>query len=200
LHTVLLSQSTRREGHLHLYSGLVIGHKEKDGVQRVMSHPFAHKLGATHSPNRQDLVFVRPPDQPASGARLSMESVWFCKVLLIFTFQSRTDSGIKEHKCAFVSVLWEYEGAERPGSNYFQLFIITFNCLYFLYFQHGSTIASLLSFMSNMLEKKSFTCCLWRICLARLPLCLWDLQAQSPSPIFHAGPCTGTGLCGCRFR
>ena len=147
-----------------------------------MSHPFAHKLGATHSPNRQDLVFVRPPDQPASGARLSMESVWFCKVLLIFTFQSRTDSGIKEHKCAFVSVLWEYEGAERPGSNYFQLFIITFNCLYFLYFQHGSTIASLLSFMSNMLEKKSFTCCLWRIFLARLPLCLWDLQAQSHFP------------------
>jgi hypothetical protein len=88
-------------------------------VQRVLSNPFAHKLGKKNSPNRQDLVFVRPPDQAASGVRLSMESVWFCKVLLIFTFQSHTDSGIKQHTCAYVSVLWEYEGAQRPGSNYF---------------------------------------------------------------------------------
>jgi hypothetical protein len=116
LHTVLLSKSFRREGHLLLYSGLVIGHKEKDGVQRVLSHPFAQRKGRVHSPNCQDLVFIRPPDHDASG--VTMESVWFCKVLLLFTFQSLTDSGIKQHKCAFVSVLWEYEGAERPGSNY----------------------------------------------------------------------------------
>ncbi len=118
LQTVLLSKSCRREGHLLLHSGLVIGHKEKDGVQRVLSHPFAQKLERNKSPSRQDLVFVRPPDLAASGVQLTMESVWFCKVLLLFTFHSRTDSGIKEHKCAFVSVLWEYDGAERPGSNF----------------------------------------------------------------------------------
>jgi hypothetical protein len=117
LQTVRLSKSSRREGHLLLHSGLVIGHKEKDGVQRVLSDPFANKVGRGKAPNRQDLVFVRPPDTAKGGFQLTMKSVWFCKVLLLFSFKSRTDSGIKEHKCVFVSVLWDYEGDRRPGSN-----------------------------------------------------------------------------------
>ena len=36
--------------------------------------------------------------------------------------------------------------------------------------------------MSNVLGKRSFTCCLWSIFLARFPLCLWDLQVQSHFP------------------
>jgi hypothetical protein len=47
---------------------------------------------------------------------LAVDTVWFCKVLLLFAFESRTDSGIKLHQCAFVSVMWEYEGDERAGS------------------------------------------------------------------------------------
>ena len=86
-------------------------------MQRVLSDPFAKKLGRGKAPNRQDLVFVRPPD--TGRFRLTMDSVWFCKVLLLFSFKSHTDSGIKEHNCAFVSVLWDYEGDRRPGSNLF---------------------------------------------------------------------------------
>jgi hypothetical protein len=119
-----LSQSNRREGHLLLHSGLVIGHKEKDGVQRVLSDPFTSQMGRgkaqkrRKAPHRQDLVFVRPPDAAKGGFQLTMDSVWFCKVLLLFSFKTRTDSGIKEHKCAFVSVLWDYQGDRRPGSNF----------------------------------------------------------------------------------
>lgn len=119
LQTILVAKSAARDGHLHLYSALVIGHTEKEGVQRVYSQPFAQekrKAGQTRK-HRQDLIFIRPPGTPIRGFRLTMADVWFCKVLLLFSFESRTDSGTKYHECAFVSVLWEYEGDERPGSN-----------------------------------------------------------------------------------
>ena len=100
-----------------MYSALVIGHTEKAGVQRVYSQPFAmeKKKKGQILKHRQDLVFVRPPGTQLGGFRLSIDAVWFCKVLLLFSFESRTDSGTKHHECAFVSVLWEYEGDQRPG-------------------------------------------------------------------------------------
>lgn len=112
-----MKKSTQREGHLLLHSALVVGHKEKEGVQRVYSHPFAKKRNQGKRGHRQDLVFVRPPGQANGGFKLSIDSVWYCKVLLFFSFESRTASGIKQHECAFVSVLWDYEGDQRPGSN-----------------------------------------------------------------------------------
>jgi hypothetical protein len=116
LDTVCIRGSARRAGHFQLFSTLIIGHEEKEGVQRVYSYPFAYEKTkpVRKGAHRQDLVFVRPPDM--LRFKLSMESVWFCKVLLFFTFETRTDSGIKKHKCAFVSVMWEYEGNQRPGS------------------------------------------------------------------------------------
>ena len=120
---MLATKSAGREGHLHLFSSLAIGHTEKAGVQRVYSHPFAkekqqgkkERTGA----HRQDLVFVRPPGTAIGGFQLNIDTVWFCKVLLLFSFESRTDSGTEYHECAFVSVLWSYEGDQRPGSNIF---------------------------------------------------------------------------------
>ena len=100
-------KSNKRIGHFQLHSALVIGHKELPGYQRVMCHPFTGKR--FRGGNRQDLVFVRPPG--VRDFRLSINSAWFCKVLLLF---SETDTGIKVHDCAFVSVLWEYD-EDRPG-------------------------------------------------------------------------------------
>ena len=115
-----MRRSAERAGHLQLHSSLVIGHKEKEGVQRVYSHPFANekkkgKQGRKRG-HRQDLVFVRPPGHVIGGFQLAVDTVWFCKVLLLFAFESRTDSGIKLHRCAFVSVMWEYDGDQRAGS------------------------------------------------------------------------------------
>lgn len=117
-----MGRSNARDGHLQLYSTLIIGHKEKEGVQRVNSIPFAKNKKQSKSGHRQDLVFIRPPGTAKnSGYKVSMESVWFCKVLLLFSFETRTDTGIKKHECAFVSVMWEYEGNQRPGANIFYL-------------------------------------------------------------------------------
>ena len=108
--TIVPRKSAKRIGHFQLHSALVIGHKELPGVQRVLCHPFPGK--PFHGGHRQDLVFVRPPG--ARDFRMSIDTVWFCKVLLLFSFQTETDTGMKFHDCAFVSVLWEYD-EDRPG-------------------------------------------------------------------------------------
>jgi hypothetical protein len=45
-----------------------------------------------------------------------MDNVWYCKLLLLFEIESRTDDGMKLHKCAFVSVLEEFTGDKKPGT------------------------------------------------------------------------------------
>jgi hypothetical protein len=103
-------KSNKRIGHFQLHSALVIGHKELPGYQRVMCHPFTGKR--FRGGNRQDLVFVRPPG--VRDFRLTIDAVWFCRILLLFSFETETEAGIKRHECAFVSVLWEYDEG-RPG-------------------------------------------------------------------------------------
>ena len=110
--TLQSRKSVRREGQFQLFSVLSIGHKQLPGFQRVLSHPFSNKR--YRKINRQDLVFVRPPDA-GKDFRLSINTVWYCRVLLLFSFHTSTDSGIKRHDCAFVSLLWEYD-EDAPGT------------------------------------------------------------------------------------
>jgi hypothetical protein len=64
----------RREGHFQLFSTLSIGHKELPGFQRVISRPFPAKR--YRGSNRQDLVFVRPPDA-GKDFRVSINTVCY---------------------------------------------------------------------------------------------------------------------------
>ncbi len=105
-------KSVRIERHFQLFSVLSIGHKQLPGFQRVISRPFHAKR--YRGANRQDLVFVRPPDA-GKDFPVSINTVWYCRVLLLFSFYTSTDSGIKLHDCVFVSVLWEYDNAP-PGA------------------------------------------------------------------------------------
>lgn len=105
--------SAKNSGHLRMFSTLIIGHKEYAGNQRVSCWPFKSKQ--LQKSNRQDMVFVRPPGIRTGDFRLSMDSVWFCKILCLFSFVSANDQGSKQHDCAFVSVLEEYTGSRRPG-------------------------------------------------------------------------------------
>ena len=100
--------SVRRVGQFQIFSVLSIGHTTLPGFQRILSFPFSVKRYRTT--NRQDLVFVRPPDA-GKDFRVSINTVWYCRVLLLFSFYTSTDSGIKRHDCAFVSLLWEYDAA-----------------------------------------------------------------------------------------
>ena len=43
-----------------------------------------------------------------------MGPFWFCKVLLLFEIESKSDIGFKKHLCPFVSVVKEYYGQRGP--------------------------------------------------------------------------------------
>lgn len=106
-----------------MYSTLLIGHKTYAGEQRVASWPFKGKT--LQKSNRQDLVFARPPGIDKGGFQLRIDNVWFCRVLFLFSFESRNDHGIKRHDCAFVSVLEEYNGWRRPGCIYMHILVLS---------------------------------------------------------------------------
>jgi hypothetical protein len=60
---------------------------------------------------------VRPLDA-GKDLRVSINIVWYCRVLHLFPLNSvytSTDTGIKHHDCAFVSVLWE-DDKDPPGA------------------------------------------------------------------------------------
>jgi hypothetical protein len=70
------------------------------------------------SPDRGPSLSASSPATPrARDFRLSLETVWFFRVLLLFSFETETDTEIKRHECALVSLLWEYDEG-RPGEKY----------------------------------------------------------------------------------
>ena len=60
-----------------------------------------------------DLVFVRPPGVQPGGFVLTPASVWYCRVLLLFSTSVVTDTGSKSFDCAMVSTLEPYQRLER---------------------------------------------------------------------------------------
>ena len=57
-------------------------------------------------PDRGPSLSASSPATPrARDFRLSLETVWFFRVLLLFSFETETDTEIKRHECALVSLL-----------------------------------------------------------------------------------------------
>jgi len=112
LDTLEILPSCGSDGHFRLFSTLLLGHRKYAGEQRIHCWPFANKMLRTA--NRQDFVIIRPPGTAPGSFRLSMDTVWFCRVLLLFSLASNDDVGCQPHNCAFVSVLEEYTGRRRP--------------------------------------------------------------------------------------
>ena len=52
------------------------------------------------------------------------------KILLLFQVESKTDLGMKRHSCAFVLVMEEYTGPQRPGERLILLIILIVNLCY----------------------------------------------------------------------
>ena len=113
MNTLRKLRSTGGTGHVVIFNTLAIGHTMHPNEQRISSHPFAVKT--LRGSNRQDFVFIRPPGISHGAYELRMDNVWFCKVLLLFEVESKTDLGWKKYSCAFVSVMEEYTGPQRPG-------------------------------------------------------------------------------------
>ena len=67
-----------------------------------------------------DLVFVRPPGVQPGGFVVTPDSVWYCRVLLLFSASALTDTGSKPFQCALVSTLFTCRTAGQ--GNYFSYF------------------------------------------------------------------------------
>ncbi len=78
--------------------------------------------------NLQGIVFILQPGISDGAFQLKINNIWFCKVLLLFSIDKKTDAGMKTHECAYVSVLEEYKGSSRLSHS--------LHILHFLYICH----------------------------------------------------------------
>ena len=107
LDTFELTDSALRKGRFALYNCLVRGHTKHSGVQRVYCNPFPSK--PFHGSHRLDPVMIRPPGIDNGAFVVSPDSVWYARVLLLFTARAQPDTGSKTFDCALVSTLETYD-------------------------------------------------------------------------------------------
>jgi hypothetical protein len=90
---------------------LVLGHSKYRGVQRVYCNPFPSKM--FYGSHRMDTVIIRPLDIDNGAFVVSPESVWYARVLLLFSASAMTDTGSKSFDCALVSTMETYDDPEN---------------------------------------------------------------------------------------
>ena len=56
---------------------------------------------------------IRPPGIDNGAFVVSPDSVWYARVLLLFSATAMTDTGSKSFECAFVSTLETYDDPEN---------------------------------------------------------------------------------------
>ena len=123
LETLELQESAKRKGHFALFNCLVLGHNKYKGVQRVYCNPFPSKM--FYGSHRMDPVMIRPPGIDNGAFVVSPDTVWYARVLLLFSASAMTDTGSKSFDCALVSTLETYDDPEN--GNYFYY---TYYCNY----------------------------------------------------------------------
>ena len=115
LATLELQDSAKRKGHFALYNCLVLGHTKYSGIQRVYCNPFLAKQ--FHGSHGMDLVMIRPPGIDNGAFVVMPDSVWYARVLLLFSASAATDTGSKSFDCALVSTLESYDDPENGNHN-----------------------------------------------------------------------------------
>ena len=63
--------------------------------------------------HRLDLVMIRPPGIDHGAFVVSPSTVWYARVLLLFSASATTDTGSKSFECALVSTLETYDDPEN---------------------------------------------------------------------------------------
>jgi hypothetical protein len=111
LETLELKDSAQRKGHFALYNCLVLGHTKYNGVQRVYCNPFPAK--PLYGSHRLDLVMIRPPGIDNGAFVVMPDSVWYARVLLLFSASAQTNTGSKSVDCTLVSTLETYDDHEK---------------------------------------------------------------------------------------
>ena len=136
LQTLELQGSAQRKGHFALFNCLVLGHTKYRGVQRVYCNPFPTKM--FYRSHRMDPVMIRPQgiDSDNGAFVVSPESVWYARVLLLFSASAMTDTGSKSFDCALVSTLETYDDPENGNYVDYTYYHNYFNCLQYVALCH----------------------------------------------------------------
>jgi hypothetical protein len=71
-----------------------------------------------------DHVMIRPLGIDNGAFVVSPESVWYARVLLLFSASAMTDTGSKSFDCALVSTLETYDDPENGNYAYYTCYII----------------------------------------------------------------------------
>jgi hypothetical protein len=72
-----------------------------------------------------DLVIFRPPGVDNGAFVVSPETVWYARVLLLFSASAMTDTGSKSFDCALVSTLGTFDYPENGDySDYAYIIVI----------------------------------------------------------------------------
>jgi hypothetical protein len=93
LGTLELQDSARGKSHFSLYNCLVLGHTKYNGVQRLYSNPLP--LKSFKGSHKLDPAMIAPPVIEPEGFVVSPDSVWYARVLLLFSASPATDTGSK---------------------------------------------------------------------------------------------------------
>ena len=83
-----------------------------------------------------DPVMIRPPGIDNGAFVLSPESVWYARVLLLFSASSLTDTGSKSFDCALVSTLETYNDPENGNYVYYTYYYNYYNYLQYVALMH----------------------------------------------------------------
>jgi hypothetical protein len=130
LQTLELQESAQRKGHFSLFNCLVLGHTKYRDVQRVYCNPFPTKM--FYGSHCMDPVMIRPPGIDNGAFVVSPESVWYARVLLLFSASAMTDTGSKSLHCALVSTLETYDDPENGNYVYYTYYYNCFNYLQYV--------------------------------------------------------------------
>ncbi len=100
-----------RVGNFALYNCVVLGHTKYKGVQRIYCNPFPAK--PFHGCHRLDLVIIRPPGIDNGAFVVKPETIWYARVLLLFSASVTTDTESKAFDRVLVSTLETYDDPEN---------------------------------------------------------------------------------------
>ena len=93
-----------------------------------------------------DLVMIRPPGIDNGAFVVSPDSVWYARVLLLFSASAMTDTGSKTFECALVSTLETYDDLDNGNyvhySNYTNYAYYECACHYYTYACYCTYICS----------------------------------------------------------
>jgi hypothetical protein len=99
------------KGSFALYNCLVPGYTKYTGVQRIYCNQFPAK--PSYSSHRLDPVMIRPSGIDKGAFVVSPETVWYARVLLLFSASAKTDNGSKFFDCALLSTMEAYDDPEN---------------------------------------------------------------------------------------